>query len=228
MTTLAEIRTEARQRADMENSDFIQDAELTTFVNKAYAKLYNLLVKKFEDYFVEDPVEFSISSGSTYDLPSDFFKLIGLDKALSGTEYYTLRPFVFEDRNRRRIADRLRGLYPQVRYRIIGKKLHFVPDDQATGDYRMWYVPAFSSVKLSADTDTIDTEITNSGWEDYIVVDTARRMLLKEESDVTMLMAELQKMESDIEEEAQNRDAGESDRITDVTLSGYDDPLFTG
>lgn len=52
--TLAELRTEVRRRSDMENSQFVKDAELTTYINQSYVELYDLLIARFEDYFVTD------------------------------------------------------------------------------------------------------------------------------------------------------------------------------
>lgn len=211
----------------MEASQFIMDDELTDYVNQSYAELYDLLVAKFEDYFVEDPLDFSVASGvSKFPLPADLYKIIGVDKALGGGEYYALRPFSFEARNKRRVSDRLRGLYPQVRYRIIGDDLKLSPDDQAPGDYRIWYVPSYTPLVL--DVDTVASVISRNGWEEYIVIDAAIKCLQKEESDVSVLFAQKQAMAGRIEEMAQNRDAGDTDRITDVTLSGFDDTIFYG
>ena len=43
-TTLANLITAARQKADMINSTFIQDAEWTDYINNSYAELYDILV----------------------------------------------------------------------------------------------------------------------------------------------------------------------------------------
>ena len=42
--TLADIKVRARQKADMENSNFIQDFELTNYINEAYFNWYDLVV----------------------------------------------------------------------------------------------------------------------------------------------------------------------------------------
>ena len=69
MATLATLRNRVRQRADMENNNFVSDSEVNQYINSSYAELYDLLVAKFEDYYVADPLEFAISSGSsTYNL----------------------------------------------------------------------------------------------------------------------------------------------------------------
>lgn len=224
-TTLTQMRTRVRRRADFENNNFISDAELTGFINSSYQELYDLLVSSFEDYFVGDPTSFAVASGSsTYTLPADFYKLVGLDRLLSGNDYYPLRPFNFMDRNNRRLVQRVRGLYNKVSYRVLGSVIRFTPEDQAEGSYRIWYVPTLTL--LSADSDEILSTITNQGWEEYIEVDAAIKCLQKEESDVQVLMMQKQALIRRVEEMAKNRDIGDCDRITDVTKSGYDDPFF--
>ena len=224
MASLSDIRTRARQRADMENSQFVADSEIDQYINDAYSELYDLIVSRFEDYFIEEPVEFTITSGSSYSLPSDFYKLAGLDKASFNTDYFALRPFSFANRNNNTNTNKLRGINTDVQYRIVGSKLRFVPEGNAPGSYRMWYVPSFT--KLAADSDTVDESISRNNWDDYIVITAAMKMLAKEESDISVLLMERQKIEARIEEMAQNRDIGDTDRITDVTTLGYDDPYL--
>lgn len=222
--TLSELDTRIRQRADMEGSEFISTTEMYGYINDSYKELYDLLVSKFEDYYIADPLEFTISSGSsTYSLPSDFYKVIGVDFAVDANNWQTVTPFVFADRNRRRLSDKLRGLYTTASYRILGDTMRFVPSDQCAGDYRLWYVPRAAEKTVAAD--TIDGV---NGWEEYIVVDCAIKCMQKEESDVTVLMAQKAALTKRIEDMAQNRDAGHSQRITDITMNEYDDPLFYG
>lgn len=221
--TLSYLDTKVRQRADMEGSEFISTTEMYGYINDSYKELYDLLVGKFEDYYLADPLEFTISSGSTYDLPSDFYKIIGLDFKVSASDYQTVFPFTFADRNRRRVTDKLRGLYTVARYRILGDKLRFVPEDQCQGTYRLWYVPKATDKTLG--TDTIEGV---NGWEEYIIVDAAIKCMQKEESDVNVLMSQKMALIKRIEEMAQNRDAGHSQRVTDVTMNEFDDPLFYG
>lgn len=220
--TLASLRDQARLRSDMQNSKFVSDAEFNQYINDSYAELYDLLVSKFEDYYVAEPLVFTVASGNTYDLPDDFYKLKGLDRALSGADdWYTLRPFTFEDRNARRSATRFRGLYPAIRYRIFGNKIYFSPDDQATGSFRMWYIPRYTP--MVADTDTVSRI---DGWEVYIVVDAAMKALQKEESDVSVLMAMKQALIQRIESLAANRDVGEPDRVSDISLHNFDSDFY--
>src|SRR4051812_11022033 len=101
---LSDLRTAIRQRADMVNSKFVSDSELNSYINQSYFELYDLLIQKYGDnYFVATPYTFTTDGTSQlYDLPTDFFKLLGVDLALSASldSYVTIRPFNFSERNR--------------------------------------------------------------------------------------------------------------------------------
>ena len=55
-----------------------------------------------------------------------------------------------------------------------------------------------------------------SGWDEYIIIDSAIKMLLKEEADVTALLLQKNQLRERIITESQNRDAGEPQTVTDV------------
>lgn len=227
-TTLEQLRQQARQRADMENSEFVEDSELDLYINDSLKELYDLLVSKFEDYYVEDPLPFTLAQGvSSYALPTNFYKLLGVDRSTGGDpndndSWYVLRPFSWEDRNNQRNADRYRGIYPNVKYRVMGNLLRMTPTDQAQGLYRMWYVPSCGT--LVDDTDEVQVQMDR--WIVYVVTDVAIKMLAKEESDISALVMQKRDLAKRIEDMAQNRDAGETQRVTDVSRSGNDDPLY--
>lgn len=220
--TLSQIREQARQRSDMLRSEFVEDSELNSYINDSYVELYDLLVSKFEDYYAKDPLPFTIDSGeSVYTLPADFYKLLGVDRQVSGDDYYAVRPFSFLNRNRSNIANRLYGFFPNVGYRIYRDTLRITPVDNASGNYKLWYIPRY--VPLVDDADEPDV----MDWADYIVVDVARKMLDKEESDSSPMLQEKLLMKKRIEEIAANRDAGDTDRVQDISMANYDPFLTT-
>ena len=45
--TLAELRTQARNRADMESSEFVTDTELTDYINSSIAELHDILIQSY-------------------------------------------------------------------------------------------------------------------------------------------------------------------------------------
>lgn len=222
--TLAELRSAVRQRADMEDSEFVTDAELNSYINNSYTELYDLLVKVNEDYYTISE-SFTLSGGNNiFELPTDFYKIRGLDYALdsSSNEYIALRPFNFNERNaRNRSVSSIYYGQDDLRYRIVGSDLHVVPADRSNGSYQLWYVPRPS--ELTTDASTADGV---SGWLEYVIVDAAIKCMQKEESDVSVLFAQKQALLQRIENMAPNRDQGSPETIRDTSIMGYDIDYF--
>lgn len=211
---LSTLKTRARQKADMVNGNFIKDPELLNYINEAYFNFYDLIVRSFEDYNLLGPVSFSISSGSsTYSLPAAFYKVAGVDRSLGGGDYYGLERFEWSKRNSyNRSSYYLPSLRTKkLRYRITGNDLRIVPEQDAPGDYRLWYIP--TPTALADDADEI---MGYNGFEELIVIDTAIKMLTKEETDTASLMLERQRQEQRLEKMLIARDIGNVDVIEDV------------
>ncbi len=226
MTTLAQLQTRCRDRADMEGS-FISDSELTSYINASYAELYDLLVAAYEDYFITGPTSFSLTSSDNgvYALPSDFYKLKAVDFLIGG-EYATIYPYDWNRRNQFTQATlRSRAYDFRVSYRIIGTNLRLEPRDDATGDYQLWYVPSYTA--LSDDTDVINTTISRNNWEEYIVIDCAIKMLAKEESNTAHFEKEKRAMIDRIESMSGERDVDQPERVSDVS-NRSDDTWWSG
>jgi len=106
---------------------------------------------------------------------------------------------------------------------VMGHQIMFIPTPSAGQAIRLWYIPRLT--ELLQDTDTTDVSI--SGWIEYVIVRAAKYALDKEESDSTKLDQELLFLKARIEETASNRDAGQPDRISD-TRSGNGNGFGTG
>lgn len=148
--TLAQLRTASRQRADMVNSTFISDAELSSYINASYFELYDLLVQKYgNDYYVTE-YSFKLQGNvSRYPLPPDFFKLLGVDLQISGGPdgYVSLRPFMLAERNRYSTANVQTWIgVTNLRYRISGNDLWFTPSPQTGQTIRIWYIPRLAEL----------------------------------------------------------------------------------
>lgn len=197
MTTLLQIRTLAKQESDNVGQSFITDAEWDTYIQQSYLELYGLLVTCYgEDYSVQSPstgFQF-ITDGVNqfFALPTDFFKLLGVDLQLSASgAWVSLKPFPFAERN------------------MLSTWNSSIP--MAGQTIRLYYVPR--PVLPVADGDTVDGI---GGWWEYIVVDAALKAGAKEETDVRVLMARKQALIDRINSEANNRDAGSPAVVGDV------------
>lgn len=229
--SLAQIRLMAKQRADMVNSQFVTDSEWNLYINQAAFELYDLLVTEYEDYFMKAPLLITTDGTEQFTLPSDFFKLLGVDLGLANntTAWVTLKKFQFIERNR--------YVYPQInstffgcfnlQYRLMGNTLFFIPTPSAGQFLRLWYIPKLT--QLLQDTDVL-TGI--SGWGEYVIVDAAIRAKQKQEDDVSVLGAQKMMLIKRIEDAAMNRDAGQPDCISDTRFddvgSGYGFPNGDG
>lgn len=218
VTTLGTVRLAAQRRADMENSAFLSTSEWNAAINASYEELYGLLAQKFgNDYFVAAP--YSIATDGVNDafaLPADFFKLLGVDLQWPSmpTGWLTLQPFTFSERNRYALPN-LQGFLgaTNLRYRLRGPNVLFSPLPAAGQNLRLWYAPRLTA--LVNDADTLDLV---NGWEEYIVVDAARKALEKEESyeGAQVQAAAKAALIARLEAEAENRDATGGGRTADV------------
>ena len=64
--TEATLRSRARRMADMENSTFVSDAEIRDYINSAYAELYDLVIEKYEDYYVSSTSDMDLATTDTH------------------------------------------------------------------------------------------------------------------------------------------------------------------
>jgi hypothetical protein len=226
--SLGELKTATRQRADMVNSTFVSDDELTSYINQSLYELYDLLIQKYgNDYFVANPYTFVTDGVSdSYTLPKNFYKLLGVDLSLSNSpdSFVTIKPFNFAERNRY-AAPNFQSFYgiTNLRYRLRGSKIWFTPIAEANQTMRIWYIP--SMTVLADDSDVTDGV---SGWTEYVIVDAAIKCMQKEESDVSVLALQKAALIQRIEAAAENRDAGFPKTISDVSFSQYEWPYGSG
>lgn len=205
----------------MVNSEFIEEAEWNSYINQSYYELYDIIVQKYgNDYYVADPYEF-VTDGQLegYPLPEDMYKLLGVDLQLQNGQdsWVTLKSFNFAERNQFATPN-IQNFYgiSNMRYRLRGTKLWLTPLPSAGQRLRLWYVP-----RLEELVDDADEADGISGWTEYIICDAAMKALQKEESDVSVLMAEKQALINRIEAAAEVRDAGSPSTVQDVR--GFDD-----
>ncbi len=210
--TLAEIRTLAKDRANMEHSDFIEDSVWNQYINDSLAELHDLLVETYADDYYINEFDFTTTSGvKTYAVPADFYKVRGVDALLSGT-WVDLHKFNFNKRNQDTTSNQLIfHALSNLRYRLMGANIMFSREPDANTQCKLWYTP--KSVVLVDDLDSFEDI---NGYIEYVVIDSAMKALIKEESDVQELMAVKQAMKTRLQTMAANRDANEPESVSDV------------
>jgi hypothetical protein len=184
--TLAQMVADARERADMVGSTFITDTTFKQYVSDSCATVYNMLVMARGHAYYQTTTTFVTTSATLYALPADFFEL-QLAQIDYGGLKQTLRPFMLKE------AARWSEMPSQPGYTVT-----------------LRYTPAPPTLTLDADTfDGI------AGFEQWAVLDAAIKALTKEESDVSVLLAQRAMKEQEIARLAPTRDAQFPDRVID-------------
>jgi len=227
--TIATLMSRARQRSDMENNNFVQDAELVTYINAGISELTDILIQEYgEDYYVQSSTfntaasidSYPINdSTSAYDLAiTDFYKLRGIDAKINGSDFFTISPFNFNERNiyQNWGTWSVLGL-ANLRYRLVGGNLVFTPKPDGVREVKIWYIPTAAQFASSTDTSTLWDDL--NGYAEYVVTFAAIRMMQKEESDVTVLMTQKAELRQRITVAAANRDADNPLSVTDIYMS---------
>jgi hypothetical protein len=221
MITLAELRTQCRERADMVESQFVTDSELDNYINKSIAALHDLLIGAYnEEYFMEQ-FDFTSTGTITRALPADFYKLRGVD-VYSGGYWCSVKRFNFNRRNAQSFTANLLGL-SDLQYRLVGSNIRFNFAPDVGQQFRLFYHPVAPVL-----TDPTDEYDDANQYAEFVIVDVAIKMLNKEESDTQVLVLERQAVEKRIVSMAQNRDANEPESVSDIYAEQMDTYFIRG
>ena len=221
--TLSALRTEIANRINFTvpaaSGTFITISEANACINNAINELRDVMIQKYgADYFATTSTISLVNGTEAYSLPSDFFKLLGVDYQMSNNEYVTLTPYELSERNRfNRSILRPYASSEFLRYRIRGSQIIFSPIPTTTNTVRLIYVPLATA--LSADGDTFECF---NGWDEYVITDCCIKWLAKEESSTTIWEQAKLALKERIESAAGNRDAGFSPCIADVRRLDFD------
>lgn len=216
MATLLEIKTDVYQRANMEYDSsaqdedrFVTDAELTRLINQGYKELYGYLIRHGM-HRAETIEEIEADGSISYGLPDDFFALITVHYV---EDDYSILLTRHDHRTRPR--EDLGGV-PAQTYRLIGNTIVFDPVPEA-GTYEVRYVPVPGN--MADDDDTMDSVL---GWEEYVVLYAAAKLLQKEGSTnaAAALKADMRELMVRIQDEAQAAELSEGTVVQNVRTSG--------
>ena len=224
--TESKLVARVRQRADMESNDFVSDLEVQTYINAGLAELHDILIQTYgQDYYVSNATFNTVAGTDTYPINSstsgpnisNFYKLRGMDAKVNGADYFTLRPFNFNERNvyQNWGSWSLLGL-TNIRYRMVGDNIVFTPQPDNVTEVKVWFIPTAQQFDSATPATSTTTFADINGYAEYVVIDAAIKCLQKEESDVQVLMAQKTAMKRRIEEAANNRDAGSPLQVSDI------------
>lgn len=215
--TLSTLVARVRDKADMPTAGFVADSStgLYAYINEGVQLLHDKLCRAYAEDYMEKPSAFTYTSGDV-SLPADFYKLLGVDLLQNGTTV-TLSAYTRRERNALSNTSLLGyGGVPRYKLTSVGGiagtgaiRLLPAPTSGTTGT--IWYIPTPPVLTVVGDTVNFP-----GGWERYVVTYAAIQCLLKEESDVNDLRVELSRMDAELNDIIENRDAGEPKHSGDV------------
>jgi hypothetical protein len=241
LVTLQTLENRVKQRANVEvasNSALYSATELLDNINEGLAALYSMIIGIQDQPYYLESATFSTSSGQdTYVIGpgggpngsgvnvTDFFKLAGIDVTVGQNIVITAKPFTWSERNRYKY---LSGwIYSQpVFYRLVGKSnlpgqaandsIKFIPAPSGGFSCTLWYYP--TPPVLAQATDTFDGI---NGYEEFAVLQAARKLLVKQEqlehaAALTQMLAEERER---ISGELGSHDAENPPRVQDTMLN---------
>lgn len=212
--TLAQLWSSAQLMADMPNTTFATSAEGYERINYAIAKLYGKLVNGAgADYYREARTltttanqaytDIGATGSSLNSLAGSFHRLVALEVTIGEFPQTIPELTNFEDRHafanqagwtgRPGISWRLAGPFYTLEYAANGARIHWWPTPVAAHTVTAWIIP--SAPILAQASDTFDGI---NGFEDWVIHDVAIYLKQREESDPSILMAERDRIESEI------------------------------
>lgn len=204
-----DVVTRIREMSDMENTQFVTDNEIIRRVNQSYRRLYNEIVSTFQDYFTTTDTITTVASTAEYDLPDDFYKLVGVDY-LDGDRPYSLKRLEYSQRNTR--------LWPTTRpyaYVLRQETITIYPTPSSSDTLTVSYIPVPDDLAAGGSFNAFN------GWDQYIVEQVSIQLLAKEESSTTELREQFALTRADIMSYFQSKDAGEAIKMRDI----YDEAM---
>ncbi len=189
--SLLELRTRARELSDTENDPNVSDDELTALANRHIPEVFDRLVDAGPaDYYAATTQVVTSAGFIEYPLEVDFRNLVAVYVRETTDERRPLLP----------MPNAARGLYK-------------APTGVWTLDVE--YIPV--PTPLEDDGDTFDGV---SGFEELVINLMARDVMTKRESDPSVVMNNIARMESRITSRARSRDKSGGKSVTDMDLVG--------
>lgn len=193
---------------------FVTDAAIEEWINEGVQMLHEKLVRAHEADYTEKSASFTLDSSGEASLPTDFFKVYGIETTDSSGSKRTILPYKRAERNT--LSSYPFSVSRSPKYKLSGTKLRVLPAASVSGKTgTIWYAPVATLYASTANPQVVSLDFLN-GWERYVVVYAAIQCLMKEESDTRPLENMLAMMDKQLDEAISNRDAGHSMHAVDV------------
>ena len=195
-----DLVAQVRSHADMQDSDFITDGEITNYLNLAYRTLYDIIIDTNNDLFLDN----IIFRGQNYpmQLPQSFYKLRGLDVRYNNY-FISAKRVGFMSRQHAQI-DFVRpydvnGVVDDIQYSLRANELKIFGTRTEQGDpFILWYLPKPKTIAEGA--------LLPAGWERYLIYSACRDARVKEDSSTRDFEMQMRRARQDVEDYCMRRD----------------------
>lgn len=156
MPTYADLKARVERELNIEDEDFVNDAELMSYANRAINSAESIILNLNEDYFLAEPATITLVNGTaSYDLPTDIYankiKLLIYDNG--STNYQIKKLKALADIPNIQSADLYQ--YVLTSSSTNGTRIRLYPTPAENGALiTIWYLR--NAETIDADTDSID------------------------------------------------------------------------
>ena len=199
--TLSSIQQRAREITDRVGSAFFSSSEMDSYTDAAVAEFYDFLTAQMGPGYLLTWQDLSVIAESTsWNLPTDFYKLRGLSiKVSSSPERWIELPTMSVDLANTEYAPRswvIDANGTTLRAVVRGSVVDIYPQPTAQAlTLRVWYIPNWDT--------TASSLFSQNGWEEHVVLGIAIRMSAKAREDANLYLGLQQKIEKRIRAHAQ-------------------------
>lgn len=210
--SLTSLIAEIRKRTNMENSTFVDDPEITNYINQEVTELHGHMTMAEGQPHFRSQFDISVVPGTQlYALPADFWRVQRVTATIDGI-VRDMAPFMEGERAALLNTQYLGAMFSNgPRYRIQADNIEILPSNRAFAA-KLLYTSA--SPLLASGADTLDGF---NGYEQAVVYGVSAIILQKEESDPSFYLSSKDRIYKQIEALAAQRDASHPERVTDVT-----------
>lgn len=211
--TLQQLVDASKQRADMQNTNFITDNVWQDYVNEACSELHDLILKADPKSIISRSTITTVSGQEFYDLPDDFYKLEAVYRTVGPVRYGVDRvDFHGIGQGSAVLASVIVGGAP-YQYALVGSQIYFLPTPSGGNPVEIWYFPAFK--RLTDPSNTVNYPVIN-GWEQFIIVTTVVKAKMADGRNPSFELNEKAALAVRIVEMANKRDEWEPPKFYDA------------
>ena len=219
LVNVSDILTRIRQMSNTESSTFVTDAEIVGYIDRAYRELYDILTTCYEVYNVSSYTFATTNGTDLYNLPADFYKIVGVDLNIDPNRSITLRPFMVSERNQYR-SGLFSPIVPGViyQYHLWGNQLRLIPNPASQGaTLQVWYVPVPKTLVTTVSDPTTQASSVDiiNGYDEFLDISCVIKILMKMEQATEAWERRMSEIKQNIIDTAANRDTGMPERVTD-------------